>query len=675
MLEKIRDMKLTTMMFSVTMCITIISVSIMAFSSIRSAKIGLFDLGEETVKDVHTAIKNSLEALDAQIRGKLSSDLKFLEFKMMNTGDELYIGDRTVKVGDFNIPAMMKGERAVYADTVLVDEITEKTGAKTTIFQLVDNKLLRISTSVIKKDGNRATGTYITADSPVYKAVMRGDTFLGKAFVVDQWYLTAYSPLYDRNNEIIGAVFVGNVMLNKQVKDLISNTRMGSGYFFVYGKKGEFLIHPKYDASKSIFDTVPAFKEHTGGYLSYVSSSGVKKTAYAVLFEPWDVWLALGINHSDIIKGIDSKLIRQSILVGIIVVSIGFLFNFLLVRVVNGRVKSIADTVAKVGAGDYRVQFNVKSKDALGELSDSLNKMVASSREMLAQINSSSESLASASTELSAIADDLVTSAEDTTEIADQSSSHASEVSSSMDSVAAASEQFATNLNMIVAATEEMDNTIHEIAENSAKASTTTSEAVSATQRSLEAVESLGTAADSIGKITETITEISEQTNLLALNATIEAARAGEAGKGFAVVANEIKELAKETANATGSIRQAIDDIQNQTNTTIADIDSISGVITDVNDIVQTIVTTVKEQSITTNEIVQNVSQASAGIAEVNENIATSSQMAGEVSEGVDQVRERFVDVKDSSGHVQQAAADLSKLAENLSRLVARFKV
>jgi methyl-accepting chemotaxis protein len=68
-----------------------------------------------------------------------------------------------------------------------------------------------------------------------------------------------------------------------------------------------------------------------------------------------------------------------------------------------------------------------------------------------------------------------------------------------------------------------------------------------------------------ISKVTETITEISEQTNLLALNATIEAARAGEAGKGFAVVANEIKELAKQTSDATQEIKRKIESVQAST--------------------------------------------------------------------------------------------------------------
>ena len=673
-IKQLQNMKYTTMMFVVVFFISLLTVAILTFSSIKAAKSGLHDLGEDAMHDIHSSVINSLTALNDQIKHKLKSDLTNLEFQMMR-GEDLYIGDETSKIGNFNVPVMKKGDSDVYANTELVDLITRETGAKTTIFQLVDNKLLRISTSVIKKNGERAIGTYITADSPVYKTIMRGDTFLGKAFVVDDWYLTAYSPLYDMNKKIIGAVFVGDLMLNKEVVGFISKTKIGHGYFYVYGPKGEFLVHPTHDSSESVFDVVPEFRNHKSGFLNYESSKGVKKIVYAEMFDAWGLWIAVGMNDDDITKGVDRKLLNQALVLGAIVMGLGMFLNFFLIRIVNTRVKSIADVAALVGAGDYTVKFNVKSKDVLGDLSNSLNDMVDSSSEMLGQINKSSASLATASTQLAGIANELVTSADETTSIAEQSFSNAEEVSANMDSVAAASEESATNLNMVAAATEEMGNTIQEIAENSSKASVTTNEAVSATQRSQEAVESLGSAADSIGKITETITEISEQTNLLALNATIEAARAGEAGKGFAVVANEIKELAKETANATGSIREAITEIQSRTNSTITDIGGISGVISDVNDIVQTIVTAVEEQSITTNEIVQNVTQASAGISEINENIATSSMMTSEVSSGVGQVRERSVGAKSSIEHLQASASELSNLADDLSSLVARFKV
>src|SRR6202012_5419357 len=58
-------------------------------------------------------------------------------------------------------------------------------------------------------------------------------------------------------------------------------------------------------------------------------------------------------------------------------------------------------------------------------------------------------------------------------------------------------------------------------------------------------------AMDRVAKVSGEIRTVARQTNMLALNATIEAARAGEAGKGFAVVPSEVKNLARQTADAT----------------------------------------------------------------------------------------------------------------------------
>jgi methyl-accepting chemotaxis protein len=75
-------------------------------------------------------------------------------------------------------------------------------------------------------------------------------------------------------------------------------------------------------------------------------------------------------------------------------------------------------------------------------------------------------------------------------------------------------------------------------------------------------VEALGQASAAVGEVIRIISGIADQTNLLALNATIEAARAGELGKGFAVVASEVKDLARETANATQRVSDQIAGIQ-----------------------------------------------------------------------------------------------------------------
>ncbi|MCA1786760.1 MAG: methyl-accepting chemotaxis protein, partial [Desulfobacteraceae bacterium] len=617
------------------------------------------------------------------IRKKLDGDLLLLE-RQINASGKLFLDDfrmtETALVHQITgekstkeIPKLQAGLLYLNDDNTIVDQIMEITDATATIFQLVDDKLLRISTNVRKTDGERATGTYIPSTSPVYQTIMNGQVFRGKAFVVNDWYLTAYKPLKNAEGQIIGAIYVGQLMLSDQVRKLVSETKIGPGYFFVYTDDGSLVIHPTLTPSDNVFEIVPEF-EAPDGMITY-RFRGEEKIAQKKYIDEWGVTLAVGMDRKDIVAGLDVQMMRNNLLVGLLVILAGVIVTVFLVRSINRPLKELADKAIKVGEGDYTITFHSDIDDAIGKLTNSLGIMVNKGKQMLEDIIRSSESLSAASTQLAAISDQMVGNAESTTDIANDAATNARDVSDNMVSVSAAMEESTVNLDTIASASEEMGATITEIAENSARARQTTESAVTIANRSHESIVELGNAAKAISSITETITNISEQTHLLALNATIEAARAGEAGKGFVVVANEIKDLAQGTSQATDKIRTAIDGIQSKTGITVKEIKDITRIIGDVNEIVTGIVTAVEEQSITTNEIVTNVTQASQGISEINDNVANSNQMTSKMSQGVSQVKERSLEVKESSQHVKKSAEELSQLAEHLTQLVKKFQI
>ncbi|MGD9161549.1 MAG: HAMP domain-containing methyl-accepting chemotaxis protein [Desulfobacteraceae bacterium] len=358
------------------------------------------------------------------------------------------------------------------------------------------------------------------------------------------------------------------------------------------------------------------------------------------------------------------------------------LFATLVISIITRRFisKPINDTVLMIkdmaeGGGDLTLRLQIKSNDEIGDLVRWFNLFLEKLQTMIRNIVRNAETLNQASTELSGLSGQMSAGADQMSLKAKSVATASEQMSVNMDSVAAAMEEASTNIGIVANSTEEMTSTINEIAQNSEKARTITGESVDKAHRVSIQIDELGKAAQEIGKVTETISEISEQTNLLALNATIESARAGEAGKGFAVVANEIKDLAKQTAEATQQIKGQIEGIQKSTTGTVTEIEEILKVINDVNEIVATIATAVEEQSVTTNEIAGNVSQASQGIQEVNENVSESTVVSRDIAREVTDCTQSSAEISNSSAQVSLSADQLRSLAEELNDMVNKFKV
>ncbi len=346
-------------------------------------------------------------------------------------------------------------------------------------------------------------------------------------------------------------------------------------------------------------------------------------------------------------------------------------------------VEKLSFVMAEIAKGDLTQNYVVADADqdtqatssTFNDIATQVNAMCANLREVMSLMMNNAGTLATSSDDLTGTADKLELGAGDTMTQSASVSSAAEEMSINMKNMADSTDQMTSNVQSVAASIEEMTASIGEIAKNAEQASSVAENAASLAESSNVTIGQLGSAANEIGKVIEVIQDIAEQTNLLALNATIEAARAGDAGKGFAVVATEVKELAKQTADATEDIRSRINGIQGSTQEVVRSIDEISKVISEVNSVSTTIAAAVEEQSVTTKEIAKNVSQTSEAAATISTGVAESASASEEITRSITEVDTAAKSTASAATLTKETGVSLSSLAVELQGLVGKFQV
>jgi methyl-accepting chemotaxis protein len=173
------------------------------------------------------------------------------------------------------------------------------------------------------------------------------------------------------------------------------------------------------------------------------------------------------------------------------------------------------------------------------------------------------------------------------------------------------------NVRAIAAASEELSESISDIADRIGQTDGVVRTAARDAARARTSVSNLREAAESIARVVGLIREIAAQTNLLALNATIEAARAGDSGRGFAVVAGEVKLLASRTAQATDEIAERIAAFESETQGAVVAIETIASVMGEVAQHTLAIAGATGQQMAATSEIASSAQATAYGTAEV----------------------------------------------------------
>ncbi|MBI4687681.1 MAG: CZB domain-containing protein [Nitrospirae bacterium] len=264
----------------------------------------------------------------------------------------------------------------------------------------------------------------------------------------------------------------------------------------------------------------------------------------------------------------------------------------------------ISRAAEEIATGNLAVEaLETKSKDEIGVLAQSMNKMIQSFNAMINGI------VASANNVVSTV-DVLRVRAQKTIESAQNQSSQASQIAT---------------------AVEEITSTIAEIARSTSNASGLSKESSLTVEKGAGLVKETssiinqqGEKSRKIGEVIMFINEIANKTDLLAVNAAIEAANAGEHGKGFAVVAEEVRKLAERTSKASSEITGIIGEIQTGSADAVSLIEKVNkssqDVVTNVasvNDLITQIATAVEEQSAALEEVSRSVEETSSTAQEI----------------------------------------------------------
>ncbi len=358
------------------------------------------------------------------------------------------------------------------------------------------------------------------------------------------------------------------------------------------------------------------------------------------------IWLT-SLDLSSFNKAQKSLIMKNILLAALIIVLVALLVSFQTKTFLTKPLGVCLSAVDEVAKGNLNVKVDLNKKDEIGLLADGLNHMIESLKVLIAKVSEGTNDLEKAEKSLVVSAENLVNVSKDT---------HAK-----VENLAQANLENKERMVQLAGANEEITATVQNVAENVTNTVQMFNEVTNQIEKTTNIIQALNKHFVKIEEVLGFISQIADQTNLLALNATIEAARAGEAGKGFAVVADEVKELAKQTAEATDRIVSTIHELRNLVDNSVSEVHQISELVYPVKEMTENVATAMEETTAAANEISQQAHQ-----------VLESTEYSLGLSEEIKAATEEVLKATEASN---EAAQKLHKVSQELRTMIRRFRV
>lgn len=356
---------------------------------------------------------------------------------------------------------------------------------------------------------------------------------------------------------------------------------------------------------------------------------------------------------------------------------------------ISREVKKMTIGISKVAEGDLAGTFDTKRKDEFGILSGSLNKMLASMRNLMQDMKGFGDKVNEMAADVSERTENLDDSIQNTAQTMD-------EVAKGVQSQAEETET--ANEKMIA-----FSDNINKVSDQTSSMGQAADQAIEAVGQGREIVQDLNAKSDSTMELTrvlvqdinevqknsqeiqnfvEVINSIAGQTNLLSLNASIEAARAGEAGRGFAVVAEEIRKLADQSKESGNRIQKIVAGIEGTTEkTTESAKKAESMVMEQAKALEETVQVFGRIQSCVADlvdgirQILDRLGDITSEKTMVQDAIQNISSVSEELAASTQEVTATLGEQTGSVGKLAQKSEELKKASQELEASISRFKL